>query len=250
MKYKQYSPDIWHKIEQAVDDVLKVDSNPVAAFDADGTLWDIDLGETFFNYQIENKLVPLPKDPFQHYEEMKKINNDPRSAYLWLAQINKGQNIDAVRNWAQKAVDEQAPLPIFEEQQKLISLLKRKGVEIYVVTASIKWAVEPGALSFYGIPNQNVIGIQTKVLDKNITDLPEGIITYRQGKVDALLNATNGKKPFLCSGNTMGDFELLTSATHIALAVSAASQDDKIYRTERELQNQASLKGWLGHRFI
>ena len=48
----------------------------------------------------------------------------------------------------------------------------------------------------------------------------------------------------------MGDFELLSSATHIQLAVSAASRDDKLFKTEHELQEKAKSLGWLSHRFI
>jgi hypothetical protein len=48
----------------------------------------------------------------------------------------------------------------------------------------------------------------------------------------------------------MGDFNLLESATHLRLAVSAASRDDKIFKTEAELAQNATDKGWLHHRFI
>ena len=37
------------------------------------------------------------------------------------------------------------PLPIFEEQVRVIEKLRSLQVDIYIVTASIKWAVEPGA---------------------------------------------------------------------------------------------------------
>lgn len=250
MKYKHYSPEVWKQIEATLEQVLKQDPHPIAAFDADGTLWDMDLGENFFQFQIDNNSVPLPKNAFLHYEEMKKQNNDPRAAYLWLAAINKDKELAEVQKWAHEAVQHAKPIPVFDEQQKLIELFLKKGVHVYVVTASIKWAVEPGALEFYQLPFEQVIGVQTKVLDGKVTDIQEGIVSYRQGKVEALLEATQGKKPFFCSGNTMGDFELLSAATHLSLAVSAANQDDKLYRTERELQTHAQQKGWLHHRFI
>src|SRR5690606_23847938 len=57
----------------------------IAAFDADGTLWRNDLGELFFQYQIDlKKLEPLTKDPWGYYEEVKN-HDDPEKAYLWLA---------------------------------------------------------------------------------------------------------------------------------------------------------------------
>ncbi len=247
MKYKDYSTDIWNRLNTTLDQVLKEDSAPVAAFDADGTLWDIDLGETFFHYQIDNKLIELPPHPWEHYEAMKA--EDPRKAYLWLAQVCRGIKLEQIHQWAQEAVKAQEPLPLFSEQKKLIELFLSRGVKVYVVTASVKWAVEPGAERL-GLSKDHVIGIETLVNNGVVTDQQKGLITYRQGKVDALLEKTHGKKPFFASGNTMGDYQLLQVATHTSLAVSAAARDDRLFRTELELQQNAEKFGWLAHRFV
>ncbi len=249
MKYKEYSKEIWQQIEQSIEDALKSDTRPVAAFDADGTLWDVDLGETFFQYQIDKKLVSLPENAFDYYHELKKKNNDPRDAYLWLAQINQGISLSTVREWAQKAVSAIDPVPIFYEQKKLIELLHNKNIEVFIVTASVKWAAEPGA-KLLGVDFDHVIGIETNLVGDKVGTQQKGIITYRQGKVDALLEKTNGKKPFLASGNTMGDFQLLQAASHISLAVSAAAREEALFRTEQDLQEHAATAGWLAHRFV
>lgn len=247
MKYKDYSPEILSQIERAIDEALQNDPAPVAAFDADGTLWDIDLGETFFHYQIDNKLVPLPPEAFNHYENQKKENIE--KAYLWLAQICKDQCIESVRSWARHAVEKQAPLPVFLPQKKVIDLFLSKGVKVHIVTASVKWAVEPGA-EILGLHRDDVIGVETEVVDGKVTDTQKGLITYRQGKLEALLEKTNGKYPFFASGNTMGDADLLKGATHLRLAVSAAARDDKLFRTEEQLRDLAQQNQWLYHRFI
>lgn len=247
MKYKDYSIEVWNRINTTLDQVLKEDSSPVAAFDADGTLWDIDLGETFFHYQIDNKLVQLPPNPWQMYVDMKAEN--PQKAYLWLAQICEGNSLAQIHTWAHQAVQAQNPLPIFSEQRKIVDLFRSRGVQVFIITASVKWAVEPGA-ELLGLTKESVIGVETLINNDTITNQQKGIITYRQGKVDALLERTNGKKPFFASGNTMGDYQLMESATHLSLAVSAASRDDKLFKTERELQEQAEKHGWLSHRFV
>lgn len=247
MKYKAYSKEIWDRINSALDFALAKDAEPIAAFDADGTLWDTDLGETFFQYQIDRKLVALPEEPWTHYQDLKK--KDPTEAYLWLAQINHGKKLSEVRSWAEQAVKEVSPVPVFEEQKKVIELFKSKGVKIYIITASVTWAVEPGA-KLLGLESESVIGVETVVDDDLITNNPKGVITYQMGKVEALLERTGGKKPFFASGNTMGDFQLLNSASDLALAVSAANQDDRLFKTENDLQNIASQKAWTHHRFI
>jgi phosphoserine phosphatase len=175
--------------------------------------------------------------------------DDPKKAYLWLAQICKGQTLEQVHAWAREGVSAAAPVPIFIEQKRLIDLFLQKGVRIFIVTASVKWAVEPGA-EMLGLKKENVIGIETYVDGGIVTERQKGLITYREGKVSALLEHTGGKKPFFASGNTMGDYQLLQSATHLSLAVSAASRDDKLFKTESELQENADKHGWQKHRFI
>lgn len=249
MNYKKYSDATWDLIKQTLQKKKADGQKLLAVFDADGTLWDCDLGENFFQHQIDHKQVPLPENPFQHYLDLKKINNDPRPAYVWLAQINKGLSLSQVQKWAEQAFLSIQPNPIFEEQKKLIQFLKENSVQIFIVTASIKWAVEPGARAL-GLTEENVIGVETQVKDGIITDIPVLPITYRSGKVDALKKHIQSQKPFLGSGNSIGDFELLDFCTDIRLVVSAASIDDRLYKSEKELHVEAEKKNWIIHRFI
>ncbi len=249
MNYKNFPPEYWAEINKTIFQLKRENKPLIAAFDADGTLWDTDLGENFFQYQIDHKLVPLPSDPWKHYLDAKKINNDPRNAYAWLAQINAGQSLKQVQAWSQKAFVSIEPKPIFSEQKKLIDLLLENSVQVYIVTASIKWAVEPGARAL-GLTNDHVIGIETEIINDVISDKTIHPITYRQGKTDALLAKTNQQKPFLASGNSIGDYELLLGATHIRLAVSAASRDDKLFKSENDLLTMAIQNNWWRHRFI
>ena len=252
MNYKNFPNEYWSQIEA---EIIKLKNNNsadlplVAAFDADGTLWDIDLGENFFQFQIDNKQIPLPQDPWAHYYEMKKVNNDPCDAYVWLAQINQHIKLSELQSWAQAAYDSIEPKPIFSEQKKLIEFFLKHSVQIYIVTASIKWAVEPGARAL-GLTSDQVIGVETKIVNGLLTSEPILPITYRQGKVDALLKKTKNIKPFFCAGNSIGDYELLLSSTKFKLAVSAASRDDKLFKSENELFVKASENNWWRHRFI
>ena len=250
MNYKPYPENFWTKVDEIVQNLKANSSHPlIAAFDADGTLWDTDLGENFFQYQIDHQCVSLPSKPFNYYHELKKKSGDPREAYMWLAQINKDQTITEVRKWSQAAYDELVPFPLFSEQKQLIDLFLQHQVQIYIVTASVSWAVEPGAKAL-GIPIGNIVGVETLIKNNLVTTEPVLPITYRQGKADALLKRTNGVRPFFASGNTTGDTELLTSATHLRLAVSAASRDDQLFQTENELKTIADKNKWWSHRFI
>lgn len=248
MKYKNFPSEFWDLLSKGLAEEKKTNPRPVAAFDADGTLWDTDLGESFFKWQIANSNLPnLPEDPWRHYRDWKE-SGDPRPAYLWLAQINKGQTLAQVRDWAEKAVRDSEPLPIFPEKKKLIQWLLEHGVEVYIVTASIKWAVEPGALRL-GLQHEHVLGIRTKIENGIVTDVQDGVITYREGKAEAIFAHTGGRAPFFAAGNTMGDYALLKSATQLALASGAAPKGHELFETEENLRQKAREHGWWIHQF-
>lgn len=246
-KHKHFSESLWNKITH--DLTLKLEQSPgphSAAFDADGTLWDCDVGEGFFQYMIDNKLVPLPADPWAHYRDLKAI--DPRIGFLWLAQICAPHKLSTVQSWAKTYLEKTQPVAFFESQKKLIDWLQVRGVKVFVVTASIKWAVEPFAEIFH-IPFENVLGVKTQVINGLVTDIQDGPITYQPGKVEALLEATKGIPPIFCSGNSTGDIQLLKCSTGLALAVSSTEPEYDLYEVEQKLKLEAIAQNWLTHDF-
>ncbi len=236
------------KLEKLLNDLerLRPAGRAVAAFDADGTLWDTDLGEALFEYQIKNQLVPLPEDAWGHYNYLKEKVSHP-VAYLWLAQINKGVPESRLREWAEACVASM-DLPIFEEQKKVFAKLKELDVEIYIVTASIRWAVEPGARRL-GLDDNQVIGIETFVENGLISEKQKGVITYREGKAEAILERTGGVAPYFCSGNTEGDRWLLEGASALRLVMSAAPEGSENFATEKTMIELAKKNDWYCHRY-
>lgn len=234
-------------LEQLLETLTKKrPSGPaVAAFDADGTLWDIDMGESFFDYVIKNQLVPLPRDPWSFYFELQD-RASKEAAYLWLAQIFKGIPLEQVRAWAKESVESIHPIPVFDFQKKVISHLLGLGVDVYIVTASIKWAVEPAA-HLVGLAPEKVLGIETVLEDGRIGMRKKGTLTYREGKPKRLLEATGGVRPFFCSGNTEGDLELLRSATDVRFVMSNTVEAHPNFETEQVMLDMARSEGWYYH---
>src|SRR6185295_2417671 len=114
-----FTADEWKTLKKAIEAARARQARPIAAFDADGTLWNTDLGEALFDYQVRKRLVPgLPPDPWAHYEHL-KADVSHEVAYLWLAQINEGQPLEQVRQWAREAVAAMAPVPVFREVKDL-----------------------------------------------------------------------------------------------------------------------------------
>lgn len=230
---------------------------PVAVFDADGTLWDEDAGETFFQWQLDNcGFQNLPEDPWAYYRNWKK--RDPHGAYGWLAQISAGQELAKVREWAKTCYESHQPWPVFRSIQDLFKRLHEAGFELYVVTASVKWAVEPAAMDLLGVPQANVLGIETEAIigashQPVVTELVKSPVTYRQGKADALLKATGGRKPILAAGNTLGDIALLDIATDFKLMIQSQSpllsENAGLLAEEKKLRDHGRPLGWRLHAF-
>lgn len=256
--------EIINHIDRCVDNL---EGPAIAAFDADGTLWPFDVGTIFFEYQISKRLLPsLPSDPWFHYKQMREepsysIERTTRAtektgkdqavaqALLWLAQINEGQNLHRVQEWAEQALESASYFSTFNEQKEIIDHLHQRGVETFIVTASLKWSVEPAA-RLYNIDPDHVLGVTTKVINHIVTDQPEGPITYKEGKREGLLHKTGGVKPFLCAGNTEADLPLLELATHIKVAVASAPHNHENYHTEQSLQRIALQNHWHSLNYL
>ena len=92
-QYRDYETAFFEGITKKLLRAMDTYDGPYfAAFDADGTLWDNDLGEQFFQYQIDHAELPSLQglDPWEHYNNEKQKH--PQMAYLWLAQISQGQS--------------------------------------------------------------------------------------------------------------------------------------------------------------
>ena len=170
-------------------------------------------------------------------------------AYLWLAQISAGKSLQQVRQWAKECVEKNGAR-VFESQKQWISWLQAQGVKVFIVTASIQWAVEPAG-QLVGIPFENVLGIQTAIDDKGlVTKAQYGPITWRKGKAEALLRRTYGKQPVFCAGNTYGDISLLETSAGGRLCVQTQVEENGLWEEESKLSQHAQENSWPLHHFF
>ena len=231
------------KIKYSLQDSIEQCICPKAAFDADGTLWPSDVGREFFQYQIEKDLL---KDkivnPRVQFEDIKK-NKGKRQALIWLARILSGFSLEQVQEWVRQFLKNNPPQG-FLFQKKIISWLQDKNVQIFVVSSSLKWILDP-AVCVFNIPAENVIGVQTVVKNGTITDELVVPVPIQEDKVSALYQKTNGEPPLFSSGNTLSDHALLKSATTARLVVSTAKQQDTNYVSERKLLQIAKKNNWF-----
>ena len=248
--YNPFPAELWDQIKSGVEMALEEIPKPhYAAFDADGTLWDGDITAGFLKFQIQKGFLPY-KSVDSFIEKMEKdFQFKPKEdLLLWLAQIHVGVLAGELRERAEKAL-QAFPLYTFACQKKLIHWLQEKGVEVFIVSSSLKWALEPMAIQF-NLPLEAILGTETTVLNGKIQNRGKGAIPHQQGKVTKLLDSTCDKRPVLACGNTIWDYELIGSSSHVKLAVSSQfTEDSSVRKTEKELHIKAQEEGWLHHHF-
>jgi len=242
-----FSDSLWTQIKSGVEAGIRGPAPHYAVFDADGTLWPLDAGETFFKYQIaHSNLKNLPSDPWAHYWKMK--DEDAAGSCLWLAQINKGIPVRQVRAWADECFKDTQQFPIHQSMHELVQWLLSLKIQVYIVTASIKWAVEPVARRL-GLTNDHVIGIEVAEKNGVLTDVGILPLSYGEGKPEVFLNFTKNVKPILAAGNTLSDSFLVEIASHVNLAISSHLPGDHTHTSEMKMNELALHKKWLTHKF-
>lgn len=243
---EEFSVSLWNSITTDIEKLVRSTPKPwLAAFDADGTLWDTDVGESFFDYQIKKCGLTLPADPWDHYISLK--TQHMQTAFLWLAQISAGHTISQMNKWTQDWFDEiKGSFPFFESQKQLVKHLHQLNVEVYVVSASVQWCIEAPAAAL-GIPKERVLGVKTKVVNGVITNHVDGHVTWQDGKALEFLRSTNGVHPVFCSGNTLGDLKLMELSQGPKLAVGSVRSP--VTTAEKSLREKAVANGWYTHQF-
>lgn len=186
----------------------KESPRPIAVFDADGTLWDRDLGEAFLRWLIAGKRlldVDYTEDIYADYEE--RVEKDRTSAYTYAVQLMRGLPLRDILEWSLQLA---YAWPNYRSSMKyLVHKLREEGFETWIVSASNEWSVTMAA-RFMGFEPDQCLGIKTVIHDGIITDEPSPPITCNKGKVEAI-NSIIGAGAIFAFGDSMGDFEMLES---------------------------------------
>ncbi len=187
------------------------DNRRVAAFDADGTLWDKDLGEAFMRWLIAMKKfkdVDYYTDIYADYEA--RVDEDRTAAYGFAVQLMQGLEVAEVKRWSAALAD---AWPNYRPRMTaLVEGLRGLGFETWIISASNHWTIGEAA-PYAGIPVDCCHGIQTEVHLKHITDRLVMPVTCNQGKVEAIEKYI-GLKPIFAFGDSLGDYEMLQYAKY------------------------------------
>lgn len=232
-------------IQQVLKEFLSQDlTGQVAVFDADGTLWQDDVGEAFLQWLIQHKkLVNHAKDqdPYADYEAL--CAKDKMVGYPYAAQLMAGMSEAEVRRLAAIFFADHFRQNIYPAQQVLIEELQRAGVEVWIVSASNQWLIEAAA-NYLGVSASHVVGIRLGVKEAKITETILPPVTFRAGKVAAIQKYV-GKVPVLVSGDSITDYEMLQYATGLRLVINPKDKGP----AESNIYQLAKKQNWLIQRW-
>lgn len=227
------------KIIQSIDSSFEEVKDPLAVFDADGTLWAEDIGFSFFEFQVRE--IWKTPDFLKKAEDI--YTHNPKQSCAYIVQLNKGMSISEYRQLCLEYL-KLYKLSLFSFQLELMDYLSKKGVKIYIVTASSEWLVQE-VVKHYKLPVKDVVGVRTLIKENKITDEIEHPISFGEGKTEAFLNRSKRILPFFASGNTLSDLELLKISSHHRFSIASAKPDEKQYQSERALLDISKKNSWF-----
>ena len=187
----------------------------LAAFDADGTLWEGDIGEEVLQDLVATgSLVNPPPAPWEEY--LRRVRRDPADGFAFAVQVMHGLDEEKVRAVSERIFEERFASAIFREVRACLGHLLARKWDVYVVSASNRWSVEVGAKRL-GVSAARVIGLSVLVEGGKLTDHVVQPVPTLQGKPD-LLRQLAGRDPDLAFGNSVLDLPLLL-ASRVPVAV-------------------------------
>jgi phosphoserine phosphatase len=206
------SSAVTDKAQAFVESVLRLEPR-FAAFDCDGTLWSGDAGESFFSWEMEEKLVPeeIASAMRKRYADYKagKVPEDVMCGEM--VTMHKGMIESDVQRAATRFFDLHFVERIFPEMRTLVRQLQDQGCDVWAVSSTNEWVIR-AAMRHFGIPRDHVLAAAVKISKLRITDrlirIPSG-----DGKPKAI-RKTVKKKLDAVFGNSRWDADMLAIARH------------------------------------
>jgi phosphoserine phosphatase len=185
----------------------------VAAFDCDGTLWPIDAGLGFLEWELERDLLDAAtastaRTRLRAYQAG-DLDEDTFNGYL--ASLHAGLTVATIEAAAGEYVATHIPPVVFRQMAGLLDELARSGCQIWLVSSTNQWVIEAAA-PLVGVSPQHVLASAAVIVDGRATDRLIRV-PNATGKRLAL-QAALGRAPDVAFGNSRWDAEMLAFAGH------------------------------------
>lgn len=194
---------------------LNLKGKPYGAFDLDNTLLIGDIGESVFALLLKKKQI----ENFTWKDYLALLETNKLKAYKHIIDLMQGLKLSLLKQVTAEIINSKynairlegykIPIPKPNKQMKLIlKILKKKGINIYVVTASNEVSAKIICKKYFEIPPANIIGAEVAYNKKGIIKIGTKEFPYAKGKVN-ILKKKFKNKPLVTGGDSPGDKYLL-----------------------------------------
>jgi phosphoserine phosphatase len=223
-------------VEMAAYEDSIPESDRIAVFDNDGTLWSEQPMYFQLYFAIDQVRAMAADHPEWSEEEPMRsvLNNDMASlkqqgmdgVMKLIMTTHAGMSEEdfksSVKQWADTArhpeTDKRYIDMVYQPMLQLLDYLEEKGFKTYIVSGGGVSFMRAWAPEVYGIPEERIIGstIQTEFVSdstgQKVMRKPSiGFIDDKEGKPENI-NRIIGKKPLMAFGNSDGDLAMLQYA--------------------------------------
>lgn len=218
------------KAADFVESVLRLQPH-LAVFDCDGTLWDGDAGEGFFDWELKQGVVSdeIVRWARPRYADYKagKVSEDDMCGEM--VTMHRGMKEADVQQAANRYFDGFAS-NIFPEMKQLVEQLQKSGCDVWAVSSTNLWVIQ-AAMRYFTIQPDHILAATAEVKNGLVTDKLVRVPTG-PAKPHAIKDVIR-KDPDAAFGNSRWDAEMLAMSRH-PFAISPF----------RELEKTARERGW------
>ena len=229
-KYKKiegWSPEINNRIERFLDSTKNLNERKVAVFDGDGTVFGqvphYLADEALYLYADENfrgKNDSLSLAKMKILNEMVADGNNVGKPYVEdRVHFLAGMTTEEVEEMGYQCYLKSYKGKFYPEMKALISNLKAYGFEVWVLTASPEYLYQKFIAVELGLPNVNIVGAKSVIVDDRLTDVIVMPIPQDDGKANTIPTFIKAR-PLLVGGNSRGDMDMLNQSKGLKIVVN------------------------------
>ncbi len=221
--------------EAFVERILGIEPS-LAAFDCDGTLWTIDCGFGFFEWELGRGLVAPAVEAWARgrYDAYLAGTVDEETICGEMVTMHQGIDEATLEAAAGEYFRTHVVQYAFSDMLRLVERLLARDTQVWLVSASNEWVIRAAA-AWLGLPPARALASAATVVGGVVTDRLVRVASG-PGKRQALETVV-GRAPDVAFGNSRWDAEMLEYARH-GFAVNPTP----------ELARLAAANGWSVHQ--
>ncbi len=222
------------QLESFLDGTIEMEGRKVAVFDGDGTV----IGqapyyladEALYRYadiHYNGKSDSLSVNKMGIINRMVEDGNNVGKPYIEdRVHFLSGMTPEEIMNVGYDCYVEQYNGKFYPEMKQLIANLKEYGFEVWVVTASPEFLYQKFLTMELGLPDIQILGVKSVVVDGRLTDEIILPIPQDDGKANVIPTFIK-TSPLIVAGNSRGDMDMLNQSAGLKIVVNP---DDETVR--------------------